>query len=99
MTRARRRQRRSFGLQAGDSKRRIRAHGRRFRPGECVGRGRRTSGTDVMYVRAFDGADWGNWSSFNLISTNTAPGGHRRRPQRGCELIDSNSELGFLFGC
>jgi hypothetical protein len=26
-----------------------------------------------MYVRAFDGASWGNWDSFTFTSTNAAP--------------------------
>ncbi|CAN7297053.1 hypothetical protein LJR220_001509 [Bradyrhizobium sp. LjRoot220] len=30
-------------------------------------------GSDTMYVRAYDGTAWGNWDSFALTSTNTAP--------------------------
>ncbi|WP_249131916.1 MULTISPECIES: hypothetical protein [unclassified Bradyrhizobium] len=29
--------------------------------------------SETMWVRAFDGTAWGNWDSFNLTSTNTAP--------------------------
>jgi serralysin len=35
--------------------------------------GATTTGTDTMWVRAYDGADWGNWDSFNFTATNTAP--------------------------
>ncbi|WP_342724445.1 hypothetical protein AAFG07_36325 [Bradyrhizobium sp. B097] len=31
------------------------------------------TGSETMWVRAFDGTAWGNWDSFNLTSTNTAP--------------------------
>jgi len=31
------------------------------------------TGSETMYVRAFDGAAWGNWDSFTFTSTNTAP--------------------------
>ncbi|WP_249142734.1 hypothetical protein [Bradyrhizobium sp. AUGA SZCCT0160] len=32
-----------------------------------------TTGSETMYVRAFDGTAWGNWDSFTLTSTNIAP--------------------------
>lgn len=32
-----------------------------------------TTGSETMWVRAFDGSDWGNWDSFTLTSTNAAP--------------------------
>ncbi|WP_244482173.1 hypothetical protein, partial [Bradyrhizobium pachyrhizi] len=32
-----------------------------------------TTGSETMWVRAFDGTAWSNWDSFNLTSTNTAP--------------------------
>ncbi|MBR1270570.1 hypothetical protein JQ629_24145 [Bradyrhizobium sp. AUGA SZCCT0222] len=31
------------------------------------------TGSETMYVRAFDGAAWGSWDSFALTSTNAAP--------------------------
>jgi hypothetical protein len=31
------------------------------------------AGSETMYVRAFDGTAWGNWDSFTLTSTNSAP--------------------------
>lgn len=31
------------------------------------------AGSETMYVRAYDGTAWGNWDSFILTSTNTAP--------------------------
>ena len=36
-------------------------------------RGGTAAGSETMYVRAFDGTDWGNWDSFTVTSTNTAP--------------------------
>ncbi|MBT1513263.1 hypothetical protein KIP88_22485 [Bradyrhizobium sp. SRL28] len=36
-------------------------------------RGGATAGSETMYVRAFDGASWGNWDSFTFSSTNAAP--------------------------
>jgi hypothetical protein len=35
--------------------------------------GATTTGSETMYVRAFDGADWSAWDPFTLTSTNTAP--------------------------
>ncbi|GIQ72335.1 hypothetical protein [Bradyrhizobium sp. RD5-C2] len=32
-----------------------------------------TTGSETMWVRAFDGTDWSNWDTFTLTSTNTAP--------------------------
>jgi hypothetical protein len=32
-----------------------------------------SSGTEIMYVRAFDGLEWGAWDSFTMSSVNTAP--------------------------
>ncbi|MGE9009791.1 hypothetical protein ACO2JO_14485 [Leptospira interrogans] len=31
------------------------------------------TGSDTMYVRAFDGTAWGSWDSFTLTSTNATP--------------------------
>ncbi|MGY4198377.1 hypothetical protein ACVI1L_003991 [Bradyrhizobium sp. USDA 4516] len=36
-------------------------------------KGGSTTGSETMWVRAFDGIAWSNWDSFNLTSTNTAP--------------------------
>ncbi|MVT66560.1 hypothetical protein GPL21_15800 [Bradyrhizobium pachyrhizi] len=36
-------------------------------------RGGSTTGTDTMYVRAFDGTAWSSWDSFTLTSTNATP--------------------------
>src|SRR5262249_48908308 len=36
-------------------------------------RGGQASGSDTMWVRAFDGKDWGNWDQFTLTTTNTQP--------------------------
>ncbi len=37
-------------------------------------RGGAAAGSDTMYIRAFDGKDWGAWDSFNLTTqANTAP--------------------------
>jgi uncharacterized protein YkwD len=37
-------------------------------------RGGAAAGTETMYIRAFDGKDWGAWDSFTLATTpNTAP--------------------------
>ncbi|MBR1162788.1 hypothetical protein JQ569_26765 [Bradyrhizobium elkanii] len=36
-------------------------------------RGGSTTGSETMWVRAFDGIAWSNWDSFTLTSTNTAP--------------------------
>jgi hypothetical protein len=36
--------------------------------------GASTTGTETMYIRAFDGTDWSNWTPFNLTSQpNVAP--------------------------
>ncbi|QOZ29055.1 hypothetical protein [Bradyrhizobium sp. CCBAU 51753] len=36
-------------------------------------RGGSTTGSETMWVRAFDGHDWSNWDSFTLTSQNVAP--------------------------
>ncbi|HEX8032136.1 MAG TPA: hypothetical protein VF491_26930, partial [Vicinamibacterales bacterium] len=36
-------------------------------------KGGSATGSETMWVRAFDGTDWSNWDSFTLTSTNTAP--------------------------
>ncbi|MFQ3458419.1 hypothetical protein PMN64_34590 [Bradyrhizobium sp. UFLA01-814] len=36
-------------------------------------RGGSTTGSETLWVRAFDGSDWGNWDSFTLTSTNSTP--------------------------
>ncbi|GEC51663.1 hypothetical protein ABIF38_000597 [Bradyrhizobium japonicum] len=36
-------------------------------------KGGSTTGSETMWVRAFDGTAWSNWDSFTLTSTNTAP--------------------------
>jgi V8-like Glu-specific endopeptidase len=35
--------------------------------------GATTTGSETMYMRAFDGVDWSAWDPFTLTSTNTAP--------------------------
>ncbi|WP_244485423.1 hypothetical protein [Bradyrhizobium tropiciagri] len=32
-----------------------------------------TTGSETMWVRAFDGSDWGSWDSFTLTTTNSVP--------------------------
>jgi hypothetical protein len=32
-----------------------------------------TTGSETLWVRAFDGSDWGAWDTFNVTSTNTTP--------------------------
>ncbi|WIW44425.1 hypothetical protein ML401_23340 [Bradyrhizobium sp. 62B] len=36
-------------------------------------KGGNATGSETLWVRAFDGYDWGNWDSFTLNSTNAAP--------------------------
>jgi hypothetical protein len=36
-------------------------------------RGGSTTGSETMWVRAFDGNDWSAWDAFTLTSTNTMP--------------------------
>jgi len=56
-----------FWTASGDSKRRIRRSRSPLPTWGVCGSGRRhVRHGRSMYVRAFDGADWGNWSSFNL---------------------------------
>jgi hypothetical protein len=36
-------------------------------------RGGSATGSETLWVRAFDGSDWGNWDSFTLTTANAAP--------------------------